>query len=42
MTSDIVPLDSVSVLVVEDSETCLVVPLLKTLQGQPDGVRHLL
>ena len=41
MTRDIVPLDSVPVLVVEHRQAGLVVPLLEALDRQADGVAHL-
>lgn len=41
VAADVVPLDPVVVLVVEDGEAGLVVPLLQALQGQAHGVRHL-
>lgn len=36
------PLDAVAVLVVEHGQACLVVPLLKVLHSQANGVGHAL
>ena len=42
MASYVVPLDAVSVSVVENSQAGLVVPLLETFKGQTHGIRDLL